>query len=109
MQRPKVFISYSHKDERWKDRLTTHLAVLSKQQLLEFWDDRKISAGEDWYSKIQQAIEAASIAVLLVSANSLSSDFILSEEVRYLLERRDKEGLPVFPIGILNEKCHRIT
>ena len=25
---PSVFLSYSHKDEAWKDRLKTHLGVL---------------------------------------------------------------------------------
>ena len=31
----RVFISYSHKDEEWKDRLVTHLGVLEKQGDLE--------------------------------------------------------------------------
>jgi len=28
MTKPTVFISYSHKDEAWKDCLVTHLGVL---------------------------------------------------------------------------------
>ena len=47
MSRPNVFISYSHKDEEWKDRLVTHLGVLHHQGLLDLWDDRRIGAGED--------------------------------------------------------------
>ena len=42
---PKVFISYSHKDEVWKDRLQSQLAVLERQDLLSVWDDRQIAAG----------------------------------------------------------------
>ena len=38
MSRPTVFISYSHKDEDWKDRLVTHLGVLAQQGVLEVWD-----------------------------------------------------------------------
>jgi tetratricopeptide (TPR) repeat protein len=41
----KVFISYSHKDEVWKDRLVKHLTVLAKQGRLDIWDDRRIGAG----------------------------------------------------------------
>jgi hypothetical protein len=98
MTRPTVFISYSHKDEEWKDRLVTHLGVLQSQGLLDLWDDRRISAGEDWEQEIQEAMATASVAVLLVSANFLTSQFILGEEVPRLLERRDKEGLHIFPV-----------
>ncbi len=30
MSGPSVFISYSHKDEEWKDRLKPHLGMLEK-------------------------------------------------------------------------------
>ncbi len=64
---PSVFLSYSHKDEVWKDRLRTHLGVLEKQGLLETWDDRRIGAGSDWFEEIQAAMARASVAVLLIS------------------------------------------
>jgi hypothetical protein len=96
--KPTVFISYSHKDEVWKDRLMVQLTVLSKRGLLGLWDDRQIGVGEDWYDKIKRAIDTASVAILLVSANSLTSDFILREEVSQLLRRREKEGLLIFPV-----------
>ncbi len=49
MTKPTVFISYSHKDEAWKDRLVAHLGVLAQEGLLDTWDDRCIGGGEDWY------------------------------------------------------------
>ena len=100
MTLPTVFISYSHKDEDWKDRLVTHLGVLQREALLDLWDDRRIGAGEDWYLEIQNAMNAASVAVLMVSANFLTSNFILQEEVPRLLERRDGEGMRIFPVII---------
>jgi tetratricopeptide (TPR) repeat protein len=98
MTQPTVFISYSHKDEGWKDRLATHLGVLQSQNLLDVWDDRRIETGTDWYPEIEAAMAAAGVAVLLISANFLTSKFILGEEVPRLLERRSKEGLRIFPI-----------
>lgn len=95
---PKVFISYSHKDEAWKERLQKHLAVLERQELLSVWDDRQIAGGDDWYPEIERAIEAAHVAILLISADFLGSKFILGEEVPRLLERRKKEGLRVIPL-----------
>ena len=93
-----VFISYSHKDEAWKDRLMTHLGVLQSQGLVQLWDDRRIGAGEDWYAAIQEAMSRASVAVLLISADFLTSKFILGEEVPRLLARRDEEGVRVVPL-----------
>ena len=46
------------------------------------------------------AMARATVAVLLVSADFLTSDFILDEEVPKLLKRRDQEGLLIFPILI---------
>ncbi|UCE99251.1 MAG: TIR domain-containing protein [Planctomycetota bacterium] len=94
----KVFISYSHKDEDWKERLVTHLGVMQKQGLLDIWDDRRICGGDDWCEQINEALESASIAILLISANFLTSDFILNEEVPQLLERRQEEGVCVIPL-----------
>ncbi len=45
-------------------------------------------------------MNTASVGVLLVSANFLTSKFILGEEVPRLLQRRDKEGMRVFPVII---------
>ena len=95
---PTVFISYSHKDEAWKDRLVTQLGVLQRQGLLDLWDDRRIAAGEDWHGEIRAAMGQATVAVLLISADFLTSQFILGEEVPALLQRRDTEGLHIYPI-----------
>ena len=98
MTKPTVFISYSHMDEDWKDRLVSHLGVLQHEGLLDQWDDRRIGGGEGWYEEIQEAMTKASVAILLVSANFLTSKFILEEEVPRLMERREKEGMRIFPI-----------
>ncbi len=96
MGRPTVFISYSHKDEVWKDRLVTHLNVL--QYVLEPWDDRRIDAGADWRVEIEEAMDRAAVALLLISADFLTSKFILEQEVPRLLERRENRRLSVFPV-----------
>jgi formylglycine-generating enzyme required for sulfatase activity len=95
-----IFISYSHKDEVWKDRLVSHLGVLQQEVFLDVWDDRRIGAGEDWYQKIKEAIIRARVAVLLVSADFLTSKFIRSKEIPSLLERMDREELRIYPVII---------
>jgi formylglycine-generating enzyme required for sulfatase activity len=99
MPRPKIFISYSHKDEQLKDDLVTHLSVLQDAaEMVEVWNDQRISAGQDWKAEIEQAMNEATVAVLLISANFLTSNFILKQEVPKLLDRRQKEGMVVVPV-----------
>jgi len=98
MNNPTVFISYSHKDEEWKDRLLTHLGVLQEQNLLDIWEDRQIAGGDDWLPEIENALNRANIAVLMISANFLTSKFILGKEVPELLKRREKDNLQIMPL-----------
>ncbi len=98
MTLPTVFLSYSRKDGSYKDELVTHLEVLAKAGLIDLWNDDRIRAGAAWRPEIQAAMERARVALLLVTANFLTSDFILNEEIPELLRRREHEGLTVLPI-----------
>ncbi|HJU54463.1 MAG TPA: TIR domain-containing protein [Pyrinomonadaceae bacterium] len=94
----KVFISYSHKDEEFKDELVTMLAGLQAQGIIDAWQDRRIEEGDDWYRSIQDAMNNCDLAVLLVSQHFIASRFIRDEELRRLLQRRREDGLRVVPI-----------
>jgi len=98
MTSPTVFISYSHKDEAWKNRLRPHLKMLEKQYLITIWDDGQIDPGGKWFNEIKQVMDRAAVAVCLISADYLSSDFCIKEEIPYLLERREKEGMVLIPV-----------
>lgn len=98
MTQPTVFISYSHQDEQEKDLLLKHLSVLQGAGLIDVWSDDRIAGGADWEREIRETMARAKVAILLISVNFLTSDFILKKEVPELLERRKKEGLAVFPV-----------
>ena len=100
MNKPTVFISYSHKDEIWKDRLLPQLKTLQQLDRIVVWDDRKIDAGDKWYPEIKEAMEKAQVAICLISPNYLASDFCVKEEVPFLLQRCEKEGVILIPILI---------
>jgi formylglycine-generating enzyme required for sulfatase activity len=97
-RKPSVFISYSHKDEEWKDRLVQHLRVLGDESGFDVWDDRRIRGGADWKAAIEHAILSADVAVLLVSVDFLTSDFIKKEEVSRLLCLREERRLTILPV-----------
>ncbi len=96
----KVFISYSHVDEKWKELLQSHLGVLAKQDKLEIWEDRQIKLGGDWQTAIEKSLNDCHIAILLISRHFLNSDFIQNAEVPVLLQRRINNGLLVIPVII---------
>ena len=98
MTLPTVFISYSHKDEAWKDLLRPHLGVLEQQDRITIWDDRQIDPGGEWFNEIKQVMDRAAVTVCLISADYLSSDFCTKEEIPYLLERREKDGMILIPV-----------
>jgi flagellar biosynthesis GTPase FlhF len=97
-KRTKVFVSYSHEDSVWLERLKVHMEPLIRDGLVDFWDDTKIQPGMDWQSSIREAIGSSSVAILLISADFLASEFIASNELPPLLEAAEKEGALILPI-----------
>ena len=103
METPTVFISYSHRDEEWKDRLQPHLEMLEVQNQIELWHDRMIDGGANWFPEITEAMKRAAVAVCLISPYYLASKFVNQEEIPYLLQRRETDGMLLLPV--LVEPC----
>lgn len=94
-----VFISYSHKDEAWKDLLVPHLRALEMAGLdMQVWHDRRINGGDKWYPEIQAAIESSTVAVLLISPDFLASEFCVKEEVPALIRRQEQKDMLLIPV-----------
>ena len=94
----KIFVSYSHKDRNLVDRLQVHLRPMERGGLIERWDDRRISPGQKWREEIRVAIENAKVAILVVSADFLASDFIAQNELPPLLKMAADRGTHILPI-----------
>ncbi len=94
----KVFISYCHKDAEHLDRLHIHLKPLEKQGIIETWDDTKIKVGDQWQDKISEALKSAGVAILIISADFLASDFIVDNELPPILENAQTNGTRIVPI-----------
>ena len=97
--RNKVFISYSHKDEKWLNRVQVHLKGLRHLEIdTQAWDDTQIQSGDRWYREIKDALAKAQAAILLISADLLASDFIAKEELPELLHAEEHDGLTILPV-----------
>ncbi|CAN2042604.1 Toll-Interleukin receptor domain protein [Candidatus Magnetomoraceae bacterium gMMP-15] len=97
-QKKKIFISYSHEDREWLDKLVSHLSILEHEGI-QYWYDEKIRTGDDWSPEIQNAIETSQITVCLISKNFLGSEFIRIKELPEILNRR-KQGMTIIPVLI---------
>ncbi len=95
----RVFFSYSHKDELYRNELENHCAMLKRSGRIETWHDRKIVAGEVWDDKIKDQLQQADIVLLMISADFLNSDYIWEHELGIIRKRLEKQdGLRVIPI-----------
>jgi hypothetical protein len=98
MAAPEIFISYSHEDEEWKERLRSQLRASERRGAVTLWDTSALTPGVDWSPEIEKAVRQSDIAVLLISPSYLASDYVMAKELPALLERRERDGLAVVPV-----------
>jgi tetratricopeptide (TPR) repeat protein len=93
-----VFYAYSHRDERLRNRLASHLSILRRNSVITDWHDRRIGAGMEWKGQIDEHLNTAHIILLLVSADFLASDYCYDIEMKRAMERHELREARVIPI-----------
>ncbi|MCP4549680.1 MAG: TIR domain-containing protein [bacterium] len=94
----RLFYSYAHEDENFRDQLEKHLTFLVRLKLIEPWHDRKISPGTEWNREISDYLKSADIILLLVSIDFINSEYCWGVEVDLALKRHKAGDAVVIPI-----------
>jgi hypothetical protein len=94
----KVFVSYSHADEKLKDALLAHLKPLERLGLIQSWSDRMIKPGEIIDASIKEQLESSDLILLLVSVDFINSRYCYEIELQNALERHSKKKVHIVPI-----------
>jgi hypothetical protein len=94
VKRPaRVVISYSHKDELYRDALVKALATATRAGEIEVWSDHRIVPGRHIDEEILAQLKDADAVLLL-----LSQDFIASDYCFKTVERHSNGKSVVLPI-----------
>lgn len=98
-----AFISYTHRDETFRQELEAHLAPLRRQGLLDQWHDRRMTAGDALDDTISAHLEQADLILMLISADFVASDYCYAKEMARALERH--EARQARAISIICRPC----
>jgi hypothetical protein len=98
IQAVELFYSYAHEDEKLRIELEKHLSILRDNGIIKDWHDRKIGAGSEWNSQIDQYLNRAQIVLLLVSPDFVFSGYIKNFELNRAMERHDAGEARVIPV-----------
>lgn len=101
--KPKIFLSYSHKDAAKKDEFASYLRILELTDKAELWTDRELEDGLAWDPAIKAALEAADIVVILVTINALTSNYISRVEMKRAYEKFQEKTTRV--VCVIMDDC----
>ncbi len=101
----KIFISYAHRDESFKDDLQIGLASLKNNGHIAAWDDRAILAGEEWDHQIKDALYEADIIILLVSPDFLASRYVREQEIKIAMDRHANPSDSAVVVPVIIRPC----
>lgn len=106
-KRGKVFISYSHEDVMYFERIMVHLKPLFRDDIVDIWSDKRIKPGQNWNKEIEKALEETKVALLLISADFLASDYVNQKELPNLIRASANEGAIIVPLFLKPANLNR--
>lgn len=95
-----VFISYSHADKTFVDKLAAHLVKRNAHVWVDSWE---LNVGDSILGRVQEAIQDSSALLVILSKASVQSEWCKKELSAGLMRELDEKRVVVLPV--LLEDC----
>src|SRR5262249_28572791 len=79
--------SDSSEDIPLLEQLERHLSLLRREGYISTWHRREIVAGSNWQEELDRHLNTASLILLLISSDFLTSDYCYGTEMQRALQR----------------------
>jgi hypothetical protein len=93
-----AFISYSHADEKALERLHKHLAMLTRDEVLNAWSDHQIRAGDKLAAKVDVSLEGSQLFIALLSPDYLASNYCYEKEFQHAQQLAAAGKIKIIPV-----------
>lgn len=98
----RLFVSYSHKDSRWFQKLRPLLIFDGTPSVehVHAWHDNELKAGDRWDDEIRSELAQMDIFLCLVSYQMRASSYIVDVEKKEALNREKAGQTIIVPLMI---------
>ena len=93
-----IFISYSHKDREYVEKLETALFMLIKYKKIILWYDKEIQAGTNISENIEINLKKSDILLAIMSPDSIKSEWCTKERNMFLEDMKKFPYKRIIPI-----------
>ncbi len=95
-----IFISHSHQDAKWAQRLRVHLKPLERTLGIASLSEAQYNLIKSWPEALLESIRTSQVAIILVSAYYLASDYHMEQEMPAILQAAEGQELRVVTLII---------
>jgi len=95
-----IFISYSHKDKKFVDKLAMQLVSRNVNVWLDRWE---LAVGDSIVDRVQDAVDGSSALLVILSKASTGSEWCKKELSAGLLRELEEKRVVVMPVML--EDC----
>lgn len=95
-----IFISYSHQDHDFVDKLAANLVMHKAHVWVDRWE---LNVGDSIIEKVQEAIQESSALIVVISNSSMKSGWCKKELSAGFLKELEEKRVVVLPL--IFEEC----
>ena len=96
LPRKVAFVSYSRRNKKLQEEFKKFANRLDQLGRLQFWADEEIAPGTDWETELYRALHDSEAAVLLVTQDYLTSEYVQTRELPVLKDRYESQSVLVY-------------